>query len=59
LFVFPFWPSFILSSIPSFLAAINNRIEKVQQYKYLGFIINVSNLIEEEIKERTALAKKA
>jgi hypothetical protein len=35
---------------------INNlHIEQVQQYKYLGSIINDSNSIEEEIKERIAL----
>jgi hypothetical protein len=39
---------------------INNlHIEQVQQYKYLGFIINDSNSIEEEIKERIALGIKA
>jgi len=37
----------------------NVRIEQVQQYKYLGSITNVSNSIEEEIKERTVLGKKA
>jgi hypothetical protein len=37
----------------------NLRIEQVQQYKYLGFIINDSNSIEEEIKERIALGTKA
>ena len=32
---------------------INNlHIEQIQQYKYLGSIINNSNSIEEEIKER-------
>ena len=35
---------------------INNlHVEQVQQYKYLGSIINDSNSIEEEIKERIAL----
>jgi len=39
---------------------INNlQIEQVQQYKYLGSIINVSNSIEEEIKERIVLGTKA
>ena len=37
----------------------NLHIEQVQQYKYLGFIINNSNSIKEEIKERTALGIKA
>ena len=35
------------------------HIEQVQQYKYLGSIINDSNTIEEEIKERIALGIKA
>ena len=34
-------------------------IEEVQRYKYLGSIINDSNSIEEEIKERIALGIKA
>jgi hypothetical protein len=34
-------------------------MEQVQQYKYLGSIINDSNSIEEEIKERIALGIKA
>jgi competence transcription factor ComK len=39
---------------------INNlHIEQVQQYKYLGSIINYSNSIEVEIKERIALGIKA
>jgi len=39
---------------------INNlHIEQVQQYKYLGSIINESNSIEEEIKERIAFGIKA
>jgi hypothetical protein len=39
---------------------INNlNIEQVQQYKYLGSIINDSNSIEEEIKEWIALGIKA
>ena len=39
---------------------INNlHIEHVQQYKYLGSIINDKNSIEEEIKERIALGIKA
>jgi hypothetical protein len=39
---------------------INNlHIEQVQQYKCLGSIINDSNLIEEEIKERIAIGIKA
>ena len=38
---------------------INNlQMEQVQQYKYLGFIVNVSNSTEEEIKERIALGTK-
>jgi hypothetical protein len=38
---------------------INNlQTEQVQQYKYLGSIINVSNSIEEEIKERIVLGTK-
>jgi hypothetical protein len=36
----------------------NLHIEQVQQYKYLGSIINESNSIEEEIKERIALGIK-
>ena len=35
------------------------HIEQVQHYKYLGSIINDSNSIEEEIKERLALGIKA
>jgi hypothetical protein len=39
---------------------INNlQIEQVQQYKYLGSIVNVSNSVEEEIKERKILGTKA
>jgi len=39
---------------------INNlQIEQVQQYKYLGSIINDSNSIGEVIKERIALGIKA
>jgi flagellar biosynthesis chaperone FliJ len=39
---------------------INNlHTEQVQRYKYLGSIINESNSIEEEIKERIALGIKA
>ena len=39
---------------------INNlHIEQVQQSKYLGSIINDSNSIDEEIKERIALGIKA
>jgi hypothetical protein len=39
---------------------INNlHIEQVQQYKYLGSIINESKSIEKEIKERIALGIKA
>ena len=34
-------------------------VEQVQQYKFLGSIINVSNSIEEEIKERIVLGTKA
>jgi len=37
----------------------NSYIEQVQQYKYLGSIINGSNSIEEEVKERIALGTKA
>jgi hypothetical protein len=37
----------------------NLHTEQVQQYKYLGSIINESNSIEEEIKERIALGIKA
>jgi len=37
----------------------NSYIAQVQQYKYLGSIINDSNSIEEEVKERTALGTKA
>jgi len=35
------------------------HIEQVQQYKYVGSIINDSNSIEEKIKERIALGIKA
>ena len=35
------------------------HIDQVHQYKYLGYIINDNNLINEEIKERTALSTKA
>ena len=39
---------------------INNLyIEQVQQYKYLGSIINDSNSIEEEVKDRISLGTKA
>ena len=39
---------------------INNlQREQVQQYKYLGSIVNVSNSIKEEIKERIVLGTKA
>jgi hypothetical protein len=39
---------------------INNlHIDQVQQYKYLGSIVNVSNSNKEEIKERIALGTKA
>jgi hypothetical protein len=39
---------------------INNlQIEQVQQYKYLGSIVNVSNSIEKEIKKSKALGTKA
>ena len=37
----------------------NSYIEQVQQYKYMGSIINDSNSIEEEVKERIALGTKA
>jgi len=37
----------------------NMIIEQVNQYKYLGSIINNSNAIEEEIKARIALGTKA
>jgi len=36
----------------------NLHIEQVQQYKYLGSIVNYSNPIKEEIKERIALGIK-
>ena len=39
---------------------INNlHIEKVRQYIYLGSVINDTNSIEEEIKDRIALGTKA
>jgi hypothetical protein len=39
---------------------INNlQIEQVQQYKYVGSVINVSNSVEEDIKERIVLGTKA
>jgi hypothetical protein len=44
---------------PEYLNINNLHIEQVQQYKYLGSIINDSNSIEEEIKERIALGIKA
>ena len=37
----------------------NSYIDQVQQYKYLGSIINDSNSIEEEVKERIAIGTKA
>jgi len=37
----------------------SSYIEQVKQYKYLGSIINDTNSIEEEVKERTALGIKA
>jgi len=37
----------------------NSYIEQIQQYKYLGSIINDSNSIEVEVKERIALGTKA
>ena len=37
----------------------SSYIEQVQQYKYLGSIVNDSNSIEEEVKERIALGIKA
>ena len=37
----------------------NSYTAQVQQYKYLGSIINDGNSIEEEVKERTALGTKA
>jgi hypothetical protein len=37
----------------------NLQTEQVQPYKYLGSIINESNSIEEEIKERIAVGIKA
>jgi hypothetical protein len=36
-----------------------SRIKQVNQYKYLGSIINDTNAIEEEVKERIALGTKA
>ena len=36
----------------------SSYIQQVQQYKYLGSIINDSNSIEEEVKERIALGIK-
>jgi len=43
-----------------FEKSINNlHTEQVRQYKYLGSVINDSNSIEEEIKERIALGIKA
>jgi hypothetical protein len=39
---------------------INNlQREQLQQYKYLGSIVNVINSIEEEIKDRIVLGTKA
>ena len=39
---------------------INNlQIEQVQKYKHLESIVNVSNSVEEEIKERIVLGTKA
>ena len=38
---------------------MHKLLEQVQQYKYLGSIINDSNSIEEEVKERIALGIKA
>jgi hypothetical protein len=37
----------------------SSYIERVKQYKYLGSIINDTNPIEEEFKERIALGIKA
>jgi hypothetical protein len=37
----------------------NTYLEPVEQFKYLGSMINNDNSIEEEIKERTALGNKA
>jgi hypothetical protein len=37
----------------------SSYIEQVKQYKYLGSIINDTNSIEEEVKERIALGTKA
>ena len=37
----------------------SSYIEQVQQYKYLGSIINDSNSVEEEVKDRIALGTKA
>jgi hypothetical protein len=33
----------------------NKKLEQVKSFKYLGFIVNTDNTIEEEIKERIAL----
>jgi len=41
------------------LSISSSYIEHIQQYKYLGCIINDSNSIEEEVKERIALGVKA
>jgi hypothetical protein len=37
----------------------SSYIQQVQQYKYLGSIINDSDSIEEEVKDRIALGTKA
>ena len=37
----------------------SSYIEQVKQYKYLGSIINDTNSIEEDVKERIALGIKA
>jgi predicted DNA-binding protein YlxM (UPF0122 family) len=41
------------------LTTDNTYLEQVKQFKYLGSIINNDNSIEEEIKERISLSKKA
>ena len=47
----------LMTTTISFLSDLH--IEQVLQYKYMGSIINDSNSIEEEIKERIALGTKA
>jgi len=47
------------SSLGNKYAWLCSYIEQVKQYKYLGSIINYTNSIEEEVKERIALGIKA